>query len=199
MIVSIVFLFKASSDIKTSLWPYSSKKIIPKLQDNKVSMTILSLHKSFSSFTQCKKLLTCTIEFKSQFLFSVFICYSTDEEESRKDVIMESLYGISSQGFSQCKSTLKFTSFLFVLQVSSNTFRKKMQLKMANTNPGTGMRGETEIHGLLSPEGIYFSNFLLIKSSFHWSIYINCSESNGSNLFWLDCPFCCHLSQGNKM
>jgi len=86
-----------------------------------------------------------------------------------------------------------------VLQVSSNTFRKKMQLKMANTNPGTGMRGETEIHGLLSPEGIYFSIFLLIKSSFHWSIYINCSESNASNLFWLDCPFCCHLSQGNKM
>lgn len=38
-----------------------------------------------------------------------------------------------------------------------------MQLKMANTNPGTGMRGETEIHGLLSPEGIYFSFFFANK------------------------------------
>lgn len=34
-----------------------------------------------------------------------------------------------------------------------------MQLKMANTSPGTGMRGKTEIHKLLSPQGIYFSFF----------------------------------------
>lgn len=34
-----------------------------------------------------------------------------------------------------------------------------MQLKMADTSPGTGMRGKTEIHKLLSPQGIYFSFF----------------------------------------